>query len=135
VAISPVSSSSTNPLPTSQQSDDGWQSFMQMANAVKSGDLDAAQQAYTSFSQSPAAQAAAANPASPLAQALSQIAQALQSGDTDGAQQALSSLRPHHRHHHHHGGGGEAPQGAPTPATASSTPDPNAPGATVNLTI
>ena len=131
MGISAVSSTSINSLQS--QSDNGWQQFAQLAKAVQSGDLDAAQQAYTSFTQSPAGKAAASDPNSPLGQALSQIGQSLQSGDISGAQQALSSLKPNGHHHHHHGG---APQQSDATTAPSSTvpTDPNAPGANVNVT-
>ncbi len=134
MGISAVSSTSINSLQASQ-SDNGWQQFAQLAKAVQSGDLNAAQQAYTSFTQSPAGKAAASDPNSPLSQALNQIGQALQSGDVNGAQQALSSLKPHGHHHHHHGGGG-APQSTSAEPAGSTVPtDPNAPGAALNLTV
>jgi hypothetical protein len=127
LAISPISSSSSNTVQNSQ--DSGWQQFMQMAQAINAGDSDAAQQAYTDFTQSPAAKVVVANPDSPLAQALNQIGQSLQSGDLSGAQQALQSARPHG--HHHHGGGA---QQTATPQIGANSNDPNAPGSNVNLT-
>ncbi|MGB9062824.1 MAG: hypothetical protein WCC80_05430, partial [Pseudolabrys sp.] len=77
------------------------QAFSQLANALQSGNLSAAQNAYDTLASSPAAQGTG-----PFAQALAQIGKDLQSKDLDGAQQALSSLqqqqqaRGHHRHHH-----------------------------------
>jgi len=134
LGISAVSSTSTNSLQS--QSDNGWQQFAQLAKAVQSGDLNAAQQAYASFTQTAAGKAAASDPTSPLGQALSQIGQALQSGDVNGAQQALSSLKPHGHHHHHHHGGGGAPQSTSAEPSSGTVPtDPNAPGAALNLTV
>jgi hypothetical protein len=134
LAISPVSSN-PNSYQTNQ-TDDGWQQFSQLVQSVNAGDLSAAQQAYTDFSQSGAAKVAAANPDSPLAKALSEIGQSLQSGDVSGAQQALSSLRPH-RHGGHHHGGAKTETSAPAADSAQGAPAsaPNAPGATVNLTV
>ena len=130
MGISAVSSSSTTPQ---TQTDNGWQQFMQLAKAIQSGDTNAAQQAYTTFTQSAAGKQAASDPNSPLAQALSQIGQSLQSGDVSGAQQALASLKPQgHHHHHHHGGGGAAQAGGSAQPTVPT--DPNAPGANVNVT-
>ena len=100
-----------------------------MIDATNAGDSDAAQQAYTDFTQSPAAKVVAANPDSPLAQALSQVGQSLQSSDLSGAQQALQSARPHG--HHHHGGGA---QQAATPQIGANSNDPNAPGSNLDLT-
>ena len=77
------------------------QAFSQLANALQSGNLSAAQNAYDTLASSPAAQGTG-----PFAQALAQIGKDLQSKDLDGAKQALSSLqqqqqaRGHHRHHH-----------------------------------
>lgn len=67
------------------------QSFVALLDALKSGDLSGAQQAYSSLSQLQTNGPANANGA--FAQAMSQIGQALQSGDLAGAQQALSSLQ------------------------------------------
>lgn len=102
---------------------------MQMVQAINAGNADAAQAAYTNFTQSPAANLTAANPDSLLTQALGQIGQSLQSGDVSGAQQALQAIRPHgHGGRHHHGSGGTQ-----SSAGSATSADPNAPGATVNL--
>jgi DNA-binding FadR family transcriptional regulator len=134
VAISPVSSSAINP--NQSQGDDAWQQFQQLVSAVNSGDLTTAQQAYTDFTNGPGAKVAQANPDSPIAQALNQIGQALQSGDASGAQKALAALRPHGHGGHHHRtsstqGGTQAGASA---AQSSSAADPNAPGATLDVT-
>ncbi len=128
MSISAVSSPATNILQS--QNDSGWQQFAQLTNSIQSGDVDAAQQAYTDFTQSPAGKAAESNPDNPLAQALSQIGQSLQSGDISGAQQALAALKS--RGHHHHGGSDGKHQTNATPASTAST-DPNAPGANFNV--
>ena len=57
------------------------QAFSQLANALQSGDLDAAKSAYDTLKSSPAAQGTG-----PFAQALQQIGNALDSNDLDGAQ-------------------------------------------------
>jgi hypothetical protein len=78
------------------------QAFSQLANALQSGDLDAAKSAYDTLKSSPAAQGSG-----PFAQALQQIGNALDSNDLDGAQKALATLQQQqraHGHHHHHGG-------------------------------
>jgi len=78
------------------------QAFSQLANALQSGDLDAAKSAYDTLKSSPAAQGTG-----PFAQALQQIGNALDSNDLDGAQKALATLQQQqrtHGHHHHHGG-------------------------------
>jgi hypothetical protein len=64
------------------------QAFVALANSLNSGDLSAAQQAYSSLSQLQRL----ANPNGQFRQAMNQIGQALQGGDLTAAQQALSSL-------------------------------------------
>jgi len=64
------------------------QAFSQLANALQSGDLDAAKSAYDTLKSSPAAQGTG-----PFAQALQQIGKALDSNDLDGAQKALATLQ------------------------------------------
>jgi hypothetical protein len=70
------------------------QIFAALAASLNSGDLSAAQQAYSSLSQLQSGdQARFANPNGPFAQAMGRIGEALQSGDLMGAQQALASLQ------------------------------------------
>lgn len=92
---------------------DDRQSFSQLVSAIRSGDLDAAQSAYTSFSQSSAGQTG------PLSQVAGQIGAALQSGDIGQAQQTLAALAKGAHHHggHHHGG---STTQAAAPATTTS---------------
>ena len=95
-AISPFSASQTSNYQNYRQA------FSQLANALQSGDLDAAKSAYDTLKSSPAAQGSG-----PFAQALQQIGNALDSNDLDGAQKALATLQQQqraHGHHHHHGG-------------------------------
>jgi hypothetical protein len=68
------------------------QAFSQLANALQSGNLSAAQNAYDTLASSPAAQGTG-----PFAQALAQIGKDFQSKDLDGAQQALSSCSSNSR--------------------------------------
>ena len=85
MAITPVSSSSvTVPPPV----DPLRQAFGQLTSALQSGDLSAAQSAYTTLMQAQPSQGSG-----PFSQALSQIGDALQSGDLGKAQQALASLQ------------------------------------------
>ena len=129
MAIAPVSSSSTNP----PSADPMRQAFAQLANAIQSGNLSAAQSAYATLTQGQPAQSG------PLAQALSQIGDALQSDDIDKAQSALASLQQqmqaakgahHHHGHHHHAGGAGQSQPASAPASGS---DPAASTTSTNL--
>jgi len=69
------------------------QNFNQLAQALQSGNLDAAKQAYSSIT---ANSNMASDPNSPMAK----LGQALQTGDVNAAQQAFSSLRSGHHHHH-----------------------------------
>ena len=100
MTIAPVTSASVNVPPPA---DPMLQAFGQLTSAIQSGNLSAAQSAYSTLSQ-----AASSNPNSPLAQALSQIGNALQSGDLSQAQQALTTLQQQMQGargaHHHHGG-------------------------------
>ena len=108
MAISSISSSAGNYQP-SQQSNFR-QTFGQLVQAVQSGELTGAQQAYAALTKLQS-QGKGPDPNSPLGQALTQIGQALQGGSTAGAQQVLQSLAQQtqqaqggHHHHHHHGG-------------------------------
>lgn len=110
--------------------------FRQLIQAIKSGNLDAAQSAYDSLtSQLPASDQSSTNAStgttasdsggnSSFQQFLQQVGAALQSGDIQGAQTALSSLEQNSKvgggHHHHHGGGGGAVQ-ASTSTSADTT--------------
>jgi hypothetical protein len=111
------------------------QAFSQLTNALQSGNLSAAQDAYNTLSSSPAAQGNGA-----FAQALQQIGQDLQSGDLEDAQKTLASLQQQqqaHGHHHHHGGGvSSAPDSSQTPnSTNASSPDDNDNTDTISIDI
>jgi len=114
-----VNSSSTS---ATQTGTPAWQQRKQdvddLAQALKSNNLDAAKAAYASLAKNAPA-GAANNPNSPLAQ----IGKALQSGDINGAQQAFSSMNARHRHGSGGGGGtGSVPTSttpAPSPATST----------------
>jgi len=129
MTITGVSSSSSSSFTPSANNDRD--TFRQLADAVQSGDLSTAQEAFTALTQS--------NPnllttSSPLGQDLNALGQALQSGDVTAAQQALQNLqtdaqklgRGHGHHHHgHHGGGAKGVDASSTTPT-----DPNSPSAT-----
>ncbi len=97
--------------------------FRQLGDALSSGDLAQAQQAFSTLQS--ALPSGASN--TPLGKALGSIGQALQSGNVEDAQQAFTALQQQmqsHRGHHHHHKGGAATQaaGSPTPnADASSS--------------
>jgi hypothetical protein len=102
------------------------QAFGQLVNALRSGNLTAAQNAYSAFTQAQPGQGSG-----PLAQAISQIGDALQAGDMGKAQQALASLQQQvqsakgaHHHHggHHHDSDDDKSKSATAPASATTGP-------------
>lgn len=114
MTISAISSSSASFVSTIQKDR---QAFNQLANALQSGDLTAAQNAYNTLASSPMAQGN-----SPFAQAIQQIGQDLQSGDASSladAQKVMSSLQQARGHHHHHHGGGGEVSGSTNSSTAN----------------
>jgi thioredoxin-like negative regulator of GroEL len=132
MAIAPVSTTSVSIPPPI---DPMRQAFGQLTSALQSGNLSAAQSAYTTLMQAQPNQGS-----SPLSQALSQIGDALQSGDIGKAQAALASLQQqmqamkgahHHHGHHHAGGGGDKSQSAS--ASSSTSNDPTASTTSTNL--
>jgi hypothetical protein len=120
MAVSGVSL--TSPASQTNQADPR-QLFLQLANAIKSGNITGAQQAFAQLTQS-LGNNTANDPNGPFAQALDAIGQALQGNDINGAQQALAQLQQQaqagHRHHGHHGGG--QPKGADAPSANSFAP-------------
>ena len=127
MTISAISSSGASFVSTIQKDR---QAFNQLANALQSGDLTAAQNAYNTLASSPMAQGN-----SPFAQAIQQIGQDLQSGDASSladAQKVMSSLQQARgHHHHHHGGGGEVSgQTNSSSATGANASDPDGDGDT-----
>ena len=94
---------------TNQQT--GWQQvvndFNQLGQALQSGSLTGAQQAFATLQQDMqnVGQSQSGQSQSTQQQsALNQLGQALQSGDLAGAQQAFAALKTSHHHHHHSGG-------------------------------
>ncbi len=142
MAISGVSLGSAAGL---QNPNDPRQQFLQLAKAINSGNLTAAQQAFAALSQTLGNSSSGGNnantPNDPVSQALAAIGQALQSGDIAGAQQALASLQQAQgargHHHHHHGHGGDAGASGGTNASSPSAPSsvgPTTTGTTVDVT-
>jgi hypothetical protein len=102
------------------------QAFGQLSNALQSGNLSAAQNAYNTLAASPLAQNG------PFAAAIQQIGQDLTSGDLADAQKALASLQQQqqqkpHGHHHHHGGIKPPDQTDATDQTQSSSTSQSSP--------
>ena len=110
--------------------------FKQLADALKSGSADDAQQALTTLKSD--LPNGGAN--SPFAKVLDQISSALQSGDVSGAQQALSSLpappqgpRGPHGGHRHHRDGDASASGLSAATLNTTTSDGSTIGSTINL--
>ncbi len=143
MSISSVSSANNSYPQTSQASPlkQAKQDYAALAQALASGNLTGAQQAFTAF-QSDLQKVQQASGGAQTVQAtqsaqggvqgdLSSLGQALSSGNMSGAQTAFANLQKDaqaavasqtgqtHHHHHHHGGGGE--QSAATSLTATSS--------------
>jgi len=108
--------------------------FKQLAEALQSGNLAAAQQAFAQIQKNApqgatdqATQASTGQPGSRQA-AFAALGQALQSGNLAAAQQAFAQLQQAGGHHHHHHGGQGGQAAASTPAASASTGD------TLNIT-
>jgi soluble cytochrome b562 len=123
MSISAISSPATNPVQSwSGQAN----SFSQLASALNSGNLSAAQQAYATLSQQlSSSQGWSTNGNNPFATALNQIGQDLQNGDLGGAQQALASLQQARGSHHHgrHGQSSSASADSQNAVTSASQSD------------
>ncbi|MES1152057.1 MAG: hypothetical protein ABUL54_09190 [Dongia sp.] len=139
MSISSVSTGSTAAYTPSSQQKDVRNAFKQMADAIDSGNLQDAQNAFDNLAsllnnnQQPTqgtsqTQSQTAGSGSDFSSLLNQIGSALQSGDLDQAKQALTNLqqsaqagRGGHRHHHHGGGVGGGSGQSATNATSAST--------------
>jgi len=158
MSVSGVSANSTsNFYQTSNPTKDARNAFKTMADAIRSGDLQGAQNAYASLAQllDAGQQSSSANGSgtgsgsgTDIQSLLNQIGGALQSGDISGAQQLLQSRQQtaqaqgahgHHRHHHAGGVGDpdqlQAAQGTTGGATSASTSDSLGTTGGVNLTV
>jgi hypothetical protein len=103
------------------QQDGFGQDFQQLEQAIQSGNLTAAQQAFSTLGQL-VTSSDTPNTNSPFLQALNQIGSDLQSGNISGAQQTLSSLQQASAEHHHDGGGAAGTSSSDSSsANASST--------------
>lgn len=125
MSIGSISSLTYAYPPTSQQNA-LQQDFQSLSQAIQSGNLSAAQQAYASLTQNMPAQGTSGSSNSqnnPFQQAIASIGSALQSGNISGAQSALQSLQQTmgaHRGHHHHAGSASQSAGSSS-STQSST--------------
>jgi ribosomal protein S20 len=138
MSISSVSTGSTAAYTPNTQQKDVRNAFKQMSDAINSGDLQDAQNAFDNLASllnnnqqatqsTSQTQGQTSSSGSDFSTLLNQIGSALQSGDLDQAKQALTNLqqsaqagRGGHRHHHHGGGvGGGSGQTASNAASAS----------------
>jgi hypothetical protein len=132
MAVSGISPASATPQSTQA---DPRQLFLQLTNAINSGNVSGAQQALTQLNQA-LGSSTANDPNNPFAQALNTIGQALQNNDINGAQQALAQLQQaragggHHHHGGHHGESQPNSSGTPTATVPTGTG-----GANVDVTI
>jgi len=104
-------SSSLNVTPTTgtPQWSQAGNPFQQLSQALASGNLSAAQQAYAAIQQNAPQGAAAQNGQGSTQQnAFAALGQALQAGDLAAAQQAFAQLQRAGGHHHHHHPGQES---------------------------
>lgn len=110
MSITGVSASQATLIPPNSQPPSELRSdFQQLGQALQSGNLGSAQQAYATLSQfitQNPPPGGAGGQKNPLALALSQIGSALQSGNLAGAQQAFSALQSAAQTQGGHGGGG-----------------------------
>lgn len=110
--VNSIDSTSATYSPTNQRP--AATDFKALAQALQSGDLNRAQQAFASLQQDApwvgralsASSAIAPAGGSSAVTALQDLRSALQSGDLSGAQQAFANLQQsahagHHAHHHH----------------------------------
>jgi hypothetical protein len=101
--------------------------FQSVTQALQSGDITTAQQAFAALQKddpkvAQALSQSGQNSSNPQSTALQALSTALQSGNVTGAQTALASLQQAHKgHHHHHGGAAPAASATPTSATTTGT--------------
>ena len=111
---------SYSPYASNQQTP-AQQSFSQLMQAIQSGNLQSAQQAFAAFTQNAPQTQNGQN--SPFGQAVSQIGAALSSGNIAQAQSTLQSLQSqmqaHRGGHHHHRGAGSATNSSTSVSTAT----------------
>lgn len=135
-SISGISSLDPSIQPSSSTDPRG--TIRQLFAAIQSGDLQTAQQAYNTLTQS---SQLAPLQSSTIGQDFSAIGQALSSNDVTGAKAALAKLQEDlqaagqahtHHHHHHHGAKGAA---SADPSQSAATVDPNDPTSWVGTTL
>ena len=117
-----------------------------LGDALKNGDLSAAQSAFDNLKslggpQPPQAAASQSSSQGSGTNPLQSLASALQSGDLSGAQAAFAAMEKNHgmHRHHHHGGPGSAPPSGgdttqPAPDSTSGGDPTTGNGSTLNVT-
>ena len=137
IAASSSALSQVNQSPWAQRKS----AFEQLGQALQSGDLSAAQQAFSTLQQNVPQGASAQNSQGNASQSqFAALGQALQSGNLSAAQQAFSKIQQaggHHRHHHHasqDNANGSVTAAAPTTGATATTAVPDTNGTGVNLT-
>jgi outer membrane protein assembly factor BamD (BamD/ComL family) len=127
MSVSAISSSSGfSPIDWQAKAQQIKTDYQSLAQALQSGDLNAAQKAFTALQKDFPAKSSTAstsstsssNPNNPM----NALSQALQSGNLSAAQQAFAQLQQTHRGHHRHHGGSGAATGTQSGTTASATP-------------
>lgn len=114
-SISNVAATQTMGPPPSSSGNGPQALFKQLNDAISSGDISSAQQAFAQI-QKNAPAGASEDSNNPMAQMMSQLGDALSSGDITKAQSALSSMQSQMKAHH-----GQRPQGAPPPDAATTS--------------
>jgi len=113
--------------------------FQQLQQALSSGDLDQAKQAFSTLQSDLPGGATSSN--SPLGKALGAIGDALNSGDVNGAQQAFAALQQqqrqggvggHHHHHHHKASGTDGSTSSSSTSTSTDSTTTTSVGSLVN---
>ena len=117
MSISGISNSGGAFAQPSPQQSQFRQNFSALTQAIQSGNLADAQQAYATLAQS--MPNGGAN--SPFAQSLAQIGAALQSGNINQAQQALSAMQAHGGHHRHGGASDKSSSSSNSSTTISAS--------------
>jgi hypothetical protein len=144
-AISGISSSNSSMQTWQAMIQQRKQDFSQLASAIQSGNLTAAQSAFStlqglssqgqSSTVSPSGNSSSASSSgNTISNDFAALGQALQSGNITNAQSAFAQLQTdmqaqqssgHHHHHHHHGGAGASGSSTNGQNTVSSTSLPN----------
>jgi soluble cytochrome b562 len=127
MSVSAISSSSgVSPVDWQSKAQQIKTDLQSLAQALQSGNLQAAQQAFAALQKDSPAKSSttttsSTNSSNPNDQ-MNTLSQALQSGNLSAAQQAFSQLQQAHHGHHRHHGGASATTGAQSGTTASATP-------------